>query len=82
MMIIQEPGFEPGDIIIVLDEKQHPVSITFLWYYKGEIDVSSNTARTKTLMHISNYDEILSIPIIFLRKDIYLKDIIFLMKAN
>ena len=25
--MFQEPGLEPGDIIIVLDEKAHPVSL-------------------------------------------------------
>jgi hypothetical protein len=26
LFLFQEPGLEPGDIIIVLDEKAHPVS--------------------------------------------------------
>lgn len=32
----QEPGIEPGDIIIILDEKQHPV------YRRSDLDLHTN----------------------------------------
>lgn len=51
----QEPELEPGDLIIVLDEKEHEVSlVVFFWCYKSKSPISCPVHMKHNLICSSN----------------------------
>lgn len=56
----QEPGIEPGDVIIVLDEKNHPVfKRSDIDLYMQLVGVSVMESSQSTALHLYSCDFIL-----------------------